>query len=305
MIFSVIVPFLNEERYIERCIKSLLDQDFDKKEYEVIFIDNGSTDRSYEIARRFPGIILLREERRGTYVARNKGLEAARGGIIALTDADCVVSRNWLSVIYEGMRKTGAMIVLGKRLFPSDSRIFLKIFEDYENAESEYILGKLPASHFYGTGNNMAIRAEAFKRLGRFIEFPELGDTEFVKRYVAATAHPEVAYLPEMEVTHLEITNVRTWLAKRKYYSELESLARGIADHAHEAIRRPSLAAAYMLKWRLYIYCVRKNGYGFIKAAILFILLAIGFLYSRAGEMQGELERKTKYALFYNSSVPQ
>ena len=58
--FSVVVPFLNEQNHIERCVRALLNQDFDKDQYEIIFIDNGSTDGSGEIVRRYAEIEPLR-----------------------------------------------------------------------------------------------------------------------------------------------------------------------------------------------------------------------------------------------------
>ena len=93
---SVIVPFLEEEEYIERCLKSLIDQDFFRDEYELIFIDNGSTDASAEILRRYSRVILLTEPAGNEYAARNKALELAKCDIIAFTIADYVVERNWL-----------------------------------------------------------------------------------------------------------------------------------------------------------------------------------------------------------------
>lgn len=94
MTFSVVVPFLNEGRYIARCIESLLGQDFDKNGYELIFIDNGSVDNSRKIVERFPNVILLSEEKKNPYAARNKGLRLAKGSIIAFSDADCVVAKD-------------------------------------------------------------------------------------------------------------------------------------------------------------------------------------------------------------------
>ena len=77
MDISIIVPFLNEERYIRRCLESLLDQDFDRSRYEVIFIDNGSSDASAEIVKGFPAVQLLTEEKGQVYTARNTGIGVA------------------------------------------------------------------------------------------------------------------------------------------------------------------------------------------------------------------------------------
>ena len=131
MIFSIIVPFLNEESYIEKCIKALINQSFDKNEYELIFVNNSSTDKSPEIVKRFPEVILLHERKKCAYTAFNRGLGIAKGKIIALTNADCVVSKDWLMQIYKGMERTKADIALGRCFFPQNSPYLLKLFEDY------------------------------------------------------------------------------------------------------------------------------------------------------------------------------
>src|SRR5215510_7368406 len=97
MIFSVVVPFLNEENLIEKCIKSLLQQDFDQEKYELIFVDNGSIDDSTDIVRNYHNITLLYEPQQDPYLARNRGIRAAQGQFIVFTDADCVADRHWLA----------------------------------------------------------------------------------------------------------------------------------------------------------------------------------------------------------------
>jgi len=93
---SIIVPVLNREETIGKCIESLLSLDYPS--YEIIVVDNGSTDKTREIISRYP-VKLLIENKRGSYVARNKGLSIARGEIVAFTDSDCVVDRSWLKIL--------------------------------------------------------------------------------------------------------------------------------------------------------------------------------------------------------------
>ena len=112
MIFSVIVPFLNEEKLIERCLNSLLLQEFDKQDYELIFIDNGSSDRSADIVRRYP-VTLLHEPRRDPYLARNRGIEMARGQFLAFTDSDCIIDHRWLANLYYSFKVSNADIAIG------------------------------------------------------------------------------------------------------------------------------------------------------------------------------------------------
>jgi len=97
---SIIIPALNEERYIGMCLSAIRDLDFDKKSYEVILSDNGSTDRTREIAESFKDSLNLRIiVCPGVKVAelRNSGVRESHGDILAFVDADCTVHKDWLN----------------------------------------------------------------------------------------------------------------------------------------------------------------------------------------------------------------
>jgi glycosyltransferase involved in cell wall biosynthesis len=92
---SIIIPAYNEEAYLAQTIKSALEQDY--PDFEVIVVNNASTDPTEEIARGFPNVAVVNESRRGLPWAREAGRLAASGDIIANMDADCLPDRDWLS----------------------------------------------------------------------------------------------------------------------------------------------------------------------------------------------------------------
>lgn len=96
---SVIVPAFNEEGYIANCLRSLLNQSF-SKQYEVIVVDNGSTDRTKAIAKKYADRVVI-EERKGVAFARNTGVDHASGDLLVFLDADSIVPRNFLTLIDE------------------------------------------------------------------------------------------------------------------------------------------------------------------------------------------------------------
>jgi O-antigen biosynthesis protein len=94
---SVIVPVFNAQQTIRECIQSLLDLNYPKANLELIFVDNGSTDRTPEMLSQYQqDIRILHEPKKGPATARNKGILNAAAEIIAFTDSDCVVDRDWL-----------------------------------------------------------------------------------------------------------------------------------------------------------------------------------------------------------------
>ncbi len=110
---SVIVPVLNGEQTLRDCLVSLLRADYPPERREILVVDNGSTDRSAEIVKSFP-IRYLREERRGVSYARNRGIEASQGEILAFADQDCVVSTGWLRELVQGFEHEEVGVVVGE-----------------------------------------------------------------------------------------------------------------------------------------------------------------------------------------------
>ncbi|GGE48906.1 glycosyl transferase [Agaricicola taiwanensis] len=93
---SVLVPVWNDERRIGLCLDALLAQSLAPEQFEIIVIDNGSTDGTAAVVSEYAGVILLREDKPGSYAARNTGLAHARGIYVAFTDSDCIPDREWL-----------------------------------------------------------------------------------------------------------------------------------------------------------------------------------------------------------------
>jgi len=217
MEISIIVPFLNEEKYIKRCVKSLQRQTLKRRtKSELLFIDNGSTDSSTEIVRSLAPVKLLTETKPNVYAARNKALSVAKGEIIAFTDADCSVSVEWISTIQECFSDQAVGIVIGKRAFPKTHDPFLKYLEDYDNAKMKYVVTNGDVNTLFGFTNNMAVRKSAITKVRGFKELEVNGDTDLVQNIVKKTKYT-VIYNEKMLITHLEITNCYQWYKKMNF----------------------------------------------------------------------------------------
>jgi glycosyltransferase involved in cell wall biosynthesis len=95
---SVIIPAYNEERLIGECMDSIWDSDFPKGKIEIIVIDDGSTDKTVQIAEE-KGARVLKQNHKGAGAARNLGVSKAKGGIIISMDADQLLHKNFLKEI--------------------------------------------------------------------------------------------------------------------------------------------------------------------------------------------------------------
>lgn len=115
-LFSIIIPAYNEEGYIKQCLSSLKEQDF-KQPFEVIVVDNNSSDGTSEIAKGMGAKVILETER-GVCAARQAGLKVARSPIIISTDADTTFPHDWLTKIDQSFKlNPGAVGVAGEPYF--------------------------------------------------------------------------------------------------------------------------------------------------------------------------------------------
>jgi glycosyltransferase involved in cell wall biosynthesis len=216
---SVLVPFYQNINHINSCIDAILTQQYPVEHFEVIMVDNNSSDGSTEIVRQFPQIKLVSEKKQGSYCARNKGLQVAKGSIIAFTDADCSPNDRWLSSIDRAMRNPDTAIVLGKRLYASNSS-YLDILGAYENERIKQICARNDRFTYYGYTNNMAVRRTFFDYCGHFLEIPRGADSLFVRKIVDRFGCGGVCFDDEVCIRHLEINTMSDYYRKRIIYGK-------------------------------------------------------------------------------------
>lgn len=115
-VFSIIVPVYNAEKYMNQCIDSLVNQEVKSCEYEIILVNDGSTDSSLSIMREYEKkcerVTVVDQSNQGVATARNLGIEHARGNYIFFVDSDDWIEKNTLSVMYEWVLKEEPDIVM-------------------------------------------------------------------------------------------------------------------------------------------------------------------------------------------------
>lgn len=220
---SVVAPFYNTERYIRPCIEGLLQQDYPRDAYEIIMVDNNSTDGSARIAAEYPEIQVLVEPKQGEAVARNRGIRKARGDVIASIDSDCVAREDWLSGLVAGLAPQPVQIVLGA-VEPASASRALAMIGAYQHLADSYIFSSDDRRLYYGQTGNMAVRRDLFSRIGLLDDRPLGADSMFVRRTLDRFGPESVRYCPEPRVQHLELDSAGAYFRKTFKYGRIRRL---------------------------------------------------------------------------------
>ena len=272
---SVVVPFYNVEKYIKDCVESLLSQNYPANDYEIIFVDNNSTDSSVDMLKRYSGIKLISESMQGSYAARNGGIRESSGQIVAFTDSDCIASPDWLAEIERALSEPGVSVVLGQCLMANDS-LLLSMVQHYENEKNIYTFSSNDGNLYFGHTNNMAVRRELFDDVGLFIDRKRGGDTIFVNSLVKKYFPQVVKYSDSMKVRHMEIGK------PLDYYKKVFTYGRSRKLYKHIANIPP---ISYSQRLSIYKRVIKKRNYSFSKSLTLLLLLLAGMIFWKAGSL--------------------
>ena len=175
MNYSIIIPVYNEEKLILDCLNSLQKQIY--KDFEVIFVDNNSTDRSIQIIKEFSNISsfpikITTCQRQGISYARNKGAEKSSSKYLVFFDADGEIHRKWMKRADKILKKNPSVKVIGGFVIYKANTKFKKILYNSYSFLLDYFLlipyQKLFKKSYFFPGNNMLIAKELFIRAGKF-----------------------------------------------------------------------------------------------------------------------------------------
>ncbi len=165
MDFSIIIPTYNEEKYLERCIRSILNQKYERSKYEIIVSDAKSNDGTIKIAESLADKILV-DERRGIAYGRNLGAQNANGNILIFVDADAILAQDFLFHTNLSF-KDETIIAMSGIAHPNDGNI-LQRFVYFKTYRLAWLLNTLGLSLFPGVC--VAYRKEKFLSLRGFRE---------------------------------------------------------------------------------------------------------------------------------------
>jgi glycosyltransferase involved in cell wall biosynthesis len=279
---SVIIPTLNRSASLREAILSACGQSFPSHRYEIIVVDNGSTDDTAEITRQVgrssnQSVRYVYEASLGLHNARHAGVRAARGDILVFTDDDATFHRKWLRAYADAFRKNPDMVAAGgpvRAIWEASPPAWLlnyigdrKRFGVFSLMELDGGCGMSADNIFFGV--NMAIRRSVFQKTGFHPELlgnRTIGDGESGLRNDIRKSGGAIGWVPEAIVYHhisssrMSVTYIRKWawhLGATEMYGRWRHRRRGVPPMAKEAIR---VIRDYWRNWlRAYLVCRRRD----------------------------------------------
>ena len=194
---TVIVPCFNEQANIGEVLDALMRQTYPEDKFDIVVVDNGSTDNSPCIVKEY-GIGLLQEKRRSSYRARNLGIANSRGELIAFLDGDCVPAIFWLEKLAQKSTAENIPLVAGRienQIVRANLGNRLLAMRKTPEERKKSVL-----EHKLVPGGNFIVKREMFEKYGLFNEYVSGSDTEFSRRLFLNGE--KIGYCEEAIVSH-------------------------------------------------------------------------------------------------------
>jgi cellulose synthase/poly-beta-1,6-N-acetylglucosamine synthase-like glycosyltransferase len=235
--FSIIIPARNEEHNIAACLKAVFNLNYPSHLYEVIVVDDHSSDRTTEIVQSFPHVRLIRlsdhvEQAVNSYkkLAISTAIQQSRGEYIVTTDADCIVSPDWLMQFEKCIRGRKAVLIAAP-VSVQDHPSLLNKFESLDFMMLQAITAAAVQSgvHSMANGANLCYRKSVFEEVEGFKQIDNIasGDDMLLLQKIAASYPSQIVYCHSKEamVTTAGAPSLRAfinqrirWASKGKYY---------------------------------------------------------------------------------------
>lgn len=217
---SVVVASYNAARTLPACLDSL--ERLRYPDYEVILVDDGSTDTTPQIAQSHPGVRYLRQDNHGLSVARNTGIAAAKGEVVAFTDADCRADEDWLHYLVGDLLAHDFVGIGGHNFLPPDDSLIAAAVLVSPGGPTHVMLTDREAEHVPGC--NMAFYKWALDEIGGFDPvFRKAGDDVDVCWRLQERGH-RIGFSPAGFVWHYRRSTVPAYLKQQGGYGEAEAL---------------------------------------------------------------------------------
>ena len=281
---SVIVPVYNAERTIGQCLDALTSQTIGRSDYQILLVDDGSTDGTAGIAGRYQGITLIKQDNAGPAAARNSGVSRAGAPIIVFTDSDCAPQPDWLEKMI-GPLETDPKVTAVKGAYLTRQKQIAARFVQREYEDKYDLLKKRKNIDFIDT-YSAAFRRDIFLQFNGYDTSFKVACAEDVElSYRMHNAGHKMIFAPQALVYHFHPETLAAYFRKKYKFAYWRMLAvrknpnKMVSDsHTPQVMKLQLLLApgiiALLLMGLVNIFFF----YASVVAILIFLLISIPFI---------------------------
>jgi len=214
-LISVIIPAYNSCKTIGKTIEALQRQNYPKKNYEIIVIDDGSIDKTENIVKKFKSIKFFKQKHKGPAHARNLGAKFSKGSILLFTDADCIPDKNWIKNMVKPFKDKGVVAVSGTYKTLNKNNLLAR-FIGYDIQFRHEYMKKRKIIDFVGTFSAAYKKSIFQKENGFDTSFPMASGEDPELSYRIAKKH-KIIFQPSAFVWHPHPESLMYFL-KQKFW---------------------------------------------------------------------------------------
>ncbi|HZL38478.1 MAG TPA: glycosyltransferase [Tepidisphaeraceae bacterium] len=217
---SVVICSYNGASTVESCLASMRKLRY--PDFEVIFVDDGSTDGTQEILAGFPEVINIRQRNMGLSHARNVGMNAATGDVVVYTDSDCEADEDWLYFLALALVRSGHAGMGGPNLIPDEGSWVADCVGLSPGGPTHVMVDDRTAEHVPGC--NMAFYTAVLKQINGFDpQYRKAGDDVDVIWRLQNLGY-SIGFAPAAQVWHYRRNTIKAYLKQQRGYGEAEAL---------------------------------------------------------------------------------
>ena len=279
---SIIIPSYNSEQTIEKCLRSLKNQNY-RSEYEIILVDSSNDETPRIVKEKFSEVTLIHKNNRtdpGT--ARNLGITKAQGDLIIFLDADCIPASDWLEKHVNAHRQQ--YIAVGGAIHNSKESQNAVGYAGYISEFREFIPERSRAEVAHVPTCNISYKKEVFEKYGQFRGeyYPQ---EDLVFNYHLARSGEKILFDPSIIVYHIHRSDFKAFMQHQKKIGRITAQVleqfklKGRFLVRHRIIAFPLILCLPIIKFcrTLLVFLKYKPGIFFIKPCAV-ILFGLGLL---------------------------
>jgi glycosyltransferase involved in cell wall biosynthesis len=280
---SIIIPAYNAQKTINKCLDSLLHQSINKSRYEIIVIDDGSTDTTLQRIKEYEGVRVITQTNQGPAAARNLGAREAKGEKLLFTDADCKPDFHWVEEMIKPLANPDIVGVKG--IYVTEQKEIIARFVQIEYEDKYDKMRRVEFIDFVDT-YSAAFRRGIFINMGGFdISFPVACIEDIDFSFKLANKGYKMVFNPKAVVCHRHPSTIKDYVKKKykfaywRLVSSMNNPTKVVNDsHTPQVMKLQVILSAFIILGVPFCFVFKSGFIFFISVLVIYCVSTLPFV---------------------------